>query len=472
MGVGLLRSTNETYESRRRKGGNILLTYLKKHLPHWRWKTMATGLERIAELVRTKPKQKLQTLAHLINVENLKDSHRRLDGSKAVGVDKKTKAGYDEELEMNLAELVKRMKKQEYKPQPAKRVYIPKVGSDKMRPLGIPSYEDKLVQNIISQILNVIYEPVFLDFSYGFRPKRSCHDAIKELNKIIVNHKTSYIVDADIKGFFDNVNHEWMMKFVEERIEDPNLLRLIKRFLKAGVMEEGKYSDTDKGTPQGGLVSPILANIYLHYSLDLWFEKIIKKRCSGEAHIMRYADDFVCCFQNKYEAEAFYKDLIERLKKFGLEIEESKTKIIEFGRFAETNRKKNGDSKPETFEFLGFTHICGKTLKGKFAVQRITSKKKLKAKKQAVKSWLKENMHIKIKMLIEKLNQKLVGHYRYYGVTGNSVHMGKFRYYVVEQIYKIINRRSQRNKYSWDEFKRRILDKFPVKYPKIYVRMY
>lgn len=433
---------------------------------------MATGLERIAELVRTKPKEKLQTLVHLINSENLKESHKRLDGNKAVGVDNKTKAEYGEELEANLIGLIQRMKKQEYKPQPVRRVYISKEGSDKMRPLGIPSYEDKLVQDVISQILNKVYEPEFLNFSYGFRPGRSCHNAIKELDRIIVAHKTAYIVDADIKGFFNNVNHEWMMKFLQERIADPNLLRLIKRFLKAGIMEEGKYSDTDKGTPQGGLISPILANIYLHYVLDLWFEKVIKKKCRGEAHIVRYADDFVCSFQNKYEAEEFYKALIARLKKFDLEVEASKTNIIEFGRYAESSRKKRGEGKPETFDFLGFTHICGKSLKGKFMVKRITSKKKLKVKRQKAKKWLKDNMHINIKLLIDKLNQKLVGHYRYYGITGNSLHIGKFRYYIINQLYKIINRRSQKNRYSWDKFKARILDKFHVKYPKIYVNIY
>ncbi|EKE05574.1 MAG: RNA-directed DNA polymerase (reverse transcriptase) [uncultured bacterium] len=220
------------------------------------------------------------------------------------------------------------------------------------------------------------------------------------------------------------------------------------------------------------MISPILANIYLHYALDLWFEKVIKKKCKGEAQIIRYADDFVCCFQNKYEAEEFYKNLIERLKKFGLEIEESKTKIIEFGRFAEVNRKRNGADKPETFDFLGFTHICGTSLKGNFMVKRITSKKKLKAKKQAVKSWLKENIHTKVKLMIGKLNQKLMGHYRYYGVTGNSLHMGKFRYYIIAQLYKVLNRRSQKNRYSWGEFRNKILDKFPVKNPKIYVKVY
>lgn len=433
---------------------------------------MATGLERIAELVKTKPKEKLQTLVHIINAENIKESHKNMNGNKAVGVDEETKTEYDKKLDANVAELIQNMKKQAYKPQPARRVYIPKVGSDKKRPLGIPSYEDKLVQDVIAQILKVIYEPIFLDFSYGFRPKRSCHDAIKKLNDIIICNKTSYIVDADIKGFFDNVNHEWMMKFLEERISDPNLLRLIKRFLKAGIMEEGKYWDTDKGTPQGGIISPILANIYLHYALDLWFEKVVKKRCKGEANMVRYADDFVCCFQNKDDAEEFYKELIERLKKFGLEIEQSKTKIIEFGRYAEDSRKKRGEEKPETFDFLGFTHICGKSLKGKFIVKRITSKKKLKAKRQNVKAWLQENMHTKVKILIEKLNQKIVGHYRYYGISGNSLHMIKFRYYIIQQLYKILNRRSQKNRYTWEEFKVKILDKFPVKYPKIYVNMH
>ena len=433
---------------------------------------MATELERIAELVKTKPKMKLQTLVHIINIDNLKESHKKLCGNKATGVDGTTKAEYGKELEKNLTELIQKMKIQAYKPQPARRVYIPKPGSDEKRPLGIPSYEDKLVQDIIAQILNVIYEPEFLDFSYGFRPGRSCHDALKELNKIIVARRTNYIVDTDIKGFFNNVNHDWMMRFLQERIADPNLLRLINRFLKAGIMEEGKYLDTDKGTPQGGLISPVLANIYLHYALDLWFEKAIKKQCKGDANIVRYCDDFVCCFQYKNEAEQFYRSLIERLRKFGLEVEESKTKIIEFGRFAEEKRKESGEGKPKTFDFLGFTHICGKSLSGKFMVKRITSRKKLMAKKQNVKKWLHENMHTNVKVLIDKLNQKLVGHYRYYGITGNSLHMGKFRYFVIDQLYKVLNRRSQKNKYTWEVFKVKILDKFPIKYPKIYVNMY
>lgn len=433
---------------------------------------MATGLKRIAELLKEEPKRKIQTLVHIINMENLKESHKRLDGKKAVGYDKTTKLEYGKKLGENLKGLIERMKRQAYKPQPAKRVYIPKIGSDKLRPLGIPSYEDKLVQDVIAQMLTQIYEPEFLDFSYGFRPKRSCHGAIKALNSVIMTNKTSYVVDVDIKGFFDNVNHEWMMKFLGEKIADENLLRLIKRFLKAGVMEEGNYSDTDKGTPQGGLISPILANIYLHYVLDLWFEKTVKKYSKGEANMIRFADDFVCCFQRKEDAEEFYKALIKRLEKFGLEIEKSKSKIIEFGRYVIESRKKRGERKPETFDFLGFTHVCGKSLKGNFIVKRVTSKKKLTAKIKSSKKWLKENMHLNVKLLIEKLNVKLEGHYRYYGVTGNSNSISKFRYIIIGQLFRILNRRSQRNRYTWEDFDNKILKRFPVKLPKIHVNIY
>lgn len=365
---------------------------------------METELKRIAELVKNKPEYKLQTLVHVLNKGNLKQSHSGMDSKKAVGVDKQTKVDYETNLEENLTNMVERMKSQSYKPQPVKRVYIPKAGSDKTRPLGIPAY--------------------------------------------------------------------WMMKFLQERIADVNFLRVINRFLKAGIMEEGKYFDSDKGVPQGGCISPILANVYLHYVLDLWFEKVVKHKSQGECSIVRFADDFVCCFQNKNGAENFVADLKERLGKFGLEIAEEKTKIIEFGRFAEDNRKRNGEGKPEKFDFLGFTHGCGKSSNGKFIVVRKTSQKKLKAKIVAVREWLWKNMHKPVKEIIDKLNQKLVGHYRYYGVNGNSKPMSKFRYYVIQRLRWTLNRRSQKRKYSWDEFTKRILEKMPIKVPKIYVNVY
>jgi RNA-directed DNA polymerase len=247
---------------------------------------METGLVRIAEIARQNPKERFTALIHHINQETLIECHQMVSGSKASGVDQVTKQAYGENLEANIADLIGRMKRQAYKPQPVRRVYIPKEGSNKMRPLGIPSYEDKLVQKGLARILNTIYEQDFLDCSFGFRPGRGCHDALKVLNHIIERKKVNYIVDADIRGFFDHVDHEWLMKFLELRIADPNLLRLIKRFLKAGVMEAGIVYDTPEGTPQGGLISPILANVYLHYVLDLWFEKVVKKRCQGEAYVV------------------------------------------------------------------------------------------------------------------------------------------------------------------------------------------
>lgn len=433
---------------------------------------METELKRIAELVSKKPNYKLQTIAHVINVENLKETHKKMDGNKAAGVDDTTKAEYNENLEENLKQLIERMKRQEYKPQPSRRTYIPKDGSNKLRPLGIPAYEDKLVQNVMKQVLDTIYEPLFLDCSYGFRPGRNQHDAIISLNNKILGAKTRYVVEVDIKGFFDNVDHEWMMKFLQVRIEDPNFLRLIKRFLKAGIMEEGKYFDTEKGAAQGGSISPILSNIYLHYVLDLWFEKIIKKDSKGDARMVRYADDFICTFQNKYEAEEFLRKLKERLSKFGLEIAEEKTKILEFGRFAESNRKERGEGKPEQFDFLGFTHICGKRNKGEFTVKRLTSKKKLKVKRAVMRDWFKKNMHKPVDQIIKKLNSKLIGHYRYYGITGNSKQINKFRYEAIKRLFWTLNRRSQMRSYTWGDFERKILDKMPIKPAKIYVKMY
>lgn len=311
---------------------------------------METKLTRIAELAKTKPKIKLQTLMHVIDEKYLQECHRNMAGRRAAGIDEVTKEQYGENLGRNVALLLAKMKRQAYKPQPVKRVYIPKADGRK-RPLGLPAYEDKLIQKAINEILKVIYEQEFLNCSYGFRPGRSAHDAIKEVNRIIETRKINYVVDADIKGFFDNVNHEWMIKFLKERIQDKNLLRLVSRFLKAGVMEEGSVRSTQQGTPQGGIISPTLANIYLHYILDLWFMVKIARKCRGEAHIVRYADDFVCFFQYQDEAQMFYAELKKRLGKFNLEVAESKTKIIEFGKFAEERRKERqkGSLKHLTF---------------------------------------------------------------------------------------------------------------------------
>ena len=266
----------------------------------------------------------VQGLMKYINKESLKEQHEKQKRGKATGIDNVTKEEYESNIDENIENLLERMKQFKYRPQSVRRVYIPKPGSTKKRPLGIPAYEDKLVQGVMAEILTQIYEPKFLDMSYGFRPGRSCHDAIDRLDKIIMRHKVEWIVDADIKGFFENVDHKWLVKFLEETIQDKVFIRYIVRFLKSGVMENMTKYETDKGTPQGGLISPILGNVYLHYVLDLWFKEVVQKRCSGEAFMVRYADDYVCCFQKEDEAKKFYEALKKRLNKFGLEVAEEK----------------------------------------------------------------------------------------------------------------------------------------------------
>lgn len=306
-----------------------------------------------------------------------------------------------------------------------------------------------------------------MPFSYGFRPKRSCHDALDQLDLILHRRPIHWIVDADISGFFNHVNHEWMIKFLEVRIGDPNILRLIQRMLKAGIEEEGNLEPSEEGTPQGSIISPLLANVYLHYALDLWFEKRIKKQCRGEAEIIRYADDFVCCFQYEGEARAFYKALQERLGKFGLSIAEEKTKIIRFGKGAEDWHDRNGGGKPETFTFLGFTHYCSKSRNGKFQSKRKTSEKKYRAKLKEFKGWMKIHRHEKLEDTLNTIRKKLIGHYRYYGMTHNYPSIAKFKEEVIKIMFKWLNRRSQRKSFTQQEFFI-FLGRNPLPEPKIY----
>lgn len=422
---------------------------------------MSNDYTKIAE--QLKKHGTVQGVMKYINEDNIKEQHRKQIKGKATGIDKVTKEEYGDKLDENVQNLIGRMKTYSYRPKPVKRVYIPKVGTDKLRGLGIPAYEDKLVQGACAEVLNEIYEPIFLDCSYGFRQNKSPHDAIKALNETIKNKRTNYIVDADIKGFFDNLDHDWLIKFLEYVIQDRVFIRYIKRFLISGIMEQGKKIESDKGTPQGGLISPILANVYLHYVLDLWIEKDIKKRYSGEVYEIRYADDFVVCFEYEKEAQKFYEELKERLKKFNLEIEESKTKIIKFG-------KSNNGSKDQ-FDFLGFTHINGKTRKGYYKVIHRTSKKKLRAKKMVAKQWIKENMHKPIPEIIKKLNIKLLGHYRYYGISDNSNKLMEFMRYIVRTLFKQLRRRDQKRRLTWAKYLN-ILKYNPIVQPKIYVSLY
>lgn len=401
--------------------------------------------------------EKVQNLMKYVNENTLKEMYKRQPKNKAVGIDGMTKEMYGEHLEDNIDKLIHDMKQFSYRPYPVRKTYIPK-GNGKLRGLGIPSFEDKMVQGVFKEILEAIYETKFLDSSFGFRPNRGCHDAIQRINKHIMADKVNYIIDADIKGFFDNLDHEWLMKFLEHDIADKNFLRYIKRFLIGGVMEDGKKPETDKGTVQGGLISPVLANVYLHYVLDLWFEHM-KKEFRGEMYLVRYADDFVCMFQYEKEAQKFYKLLIERLRKFNLEIAEDKSRILPFGRYKGTK---------ESFDFLGFTHINGKSHLGKYCVIHRTSKKKLKQKREAAKQWLREHMHESIPETIRKLNKKMIGHYRYYGIYGNFIGLNKFYQYVKQQLYFTKRRRDQSLWLTWKKLGQ-ILKVYPIASPKIYI---
>lgn len=439
---------------------------------------MYTKLAGIAEVAKQRPNEKFTSLAHLINVDMLRLCHGEMKGRKAVGVDAVTKEMYEENLEENLNDLVGRMKQHAYRPQPVRRVYIEKPGSHKKRPLGIPAYEDKLVQAAVAKILTAIYEPEFLNFSFGFRPGRGCHDALRALNDILYFQPVNYVVDVDIRGFFDHVDHSWMMKFLEHRIADPNLLRLIKRFLKSGIMENGERIQTLEGTPQGGTISPILANVYLHYVVDLWFEKRVRKQCHGVASMIRYADDQVFCFEMEEEAKEFYKELSQRLNAFGLELAEEKSRIITFGRgaYEQTRKEKmvkkynGGNGKLGTFDFLGFTHYCSTGRNGTFRVKRKTSDKKYRASLTNAKQWIMKFRHLPKRMLMDMLSLKLRGYYQYYGIQDNIEMLNRFCYEVKRFLFKYLNRRSQRRSYTWEKFNL-FLKEFPLPKPRIYHKM-
>ena len=399
---------------------------------------------------------RVENLIHLVNKETLLKQHEKQLNNKASGIDRMTKEEYNINIEQRLENLINRMKKFSYKPLPVKRTYIPKANG-KLRPLGIPAYEDKLVQGVMANILNEIYECKFLDCSYGFRPNRNCHQAIREINQKIMINKVNYILDCDIKGFFDNVDHKWLMKFLEHDIQDKTFLRYVNRFLISGYIEDMKYYETDKGTPQGGLISPILANVYLHYVLDLYFEKYIKPRLKGEAYLVRYADDFIIMFQYENEANKVYELLIKRLAKFGLEMEQEKTRMLPFGRFKGTK---------ETFDFLGFMHYNGTTRTGKYTVGHKMSKKKRKLKHKSITKWIKEHRAYKFKETIKLLNKKLIGLYAYYGINGMLHELYKIYYHTLYALRSSTFRRSQR-KLSLATFKK-ILERTPIAKPKIY----
>lgn len=431
---------------------------------------MSTKITRINQIAKEKPQEVFTSIYHLINHELLKECFVELDGNKATGLDKVTKDMYYMKLDENLKTLVDKLKTKSYRPSPARKVNIPKANG-KLRGLAIANFEDKIVQLAVKKIVEAIFEPKFTNNMFGFRTNKSCHDCLKYLTQCIEKKYTNYILDADIKGYFDNINHEIIMKGLEVHIKDTNLLRLIKRFLKVGIMENGKYITSEYGTPQGSILSPVLANIVMYYGIILFVEKI-KKTTRGYIEIINYADDMVLCFQHRDEAEKTYNLLKARLKQLGLEFAEDKTRLIEFGRFASENCKKNGKNKPETFDFLGFTHYCSKSQDGKrFRVKRQTSKKKFKQKVQEFKVWIKENRNRPLKEIMATVRKKLIGHFNYYGITDNTYMIEKYNSAVIHLLIKWLNRRSQKRSYRNNDFT--IMIKFfDLPKPRIKVNIY
>lgn len=414
---------------------------------------MSTNLKRIRQKAHKEPNLVFTSLYHhVVDVDNLRVCYDALKSDKATGVDGVTKQQYGKNLIQNLQNLSQRLKDMKYRPQPKRRSYVPKPGSAKSRPLGISNFEDKLVESAVKRVLEPIYEQAFEDSSYGYRPYRSPHQCLDELGKTIQQKYVSHIVEADIRSFFDRVNHQWMLKFLEHRIGDPRIIRVINRMLKAGVMEDGLVRASDEGTPQGSILSPLLSNIYLHYALDLWFSRRFEKRCRGQAYYFRFADDFLACFQYRSDAIAFREQLEDRLQGFGLELAPEKTQCIEFGRFAREDARKRGQ-KPQEFTFLGFTHYCGKTRNGYFKLKRRTSRKKFGLSLKNFAGWARRSRSTLRKgEMLYRAKARVVGHLNYYAITDNSGKCSSYVYHATRILFKWINRKSQRASYTWKGF--------------------
>jgi group II intron reverse transcriptase/maturase len=419
---------------------------------------MPTSLRGIADRARRDRKARFGDLYRLLNEENLKLCFRHLRREAAAGVDGVTYTKYEKNLDENIRDLVERLRRKRYRARLVRRKHIPK-GEGKTRPLGIPVLEDRLVQMAVAKILNAIYEPRFLNVSWGYRPGRGSREASRVLAGRLAIGKYHWVVDADLKSYFDTINHDWLLRMVAEHVHDRALLNLIRKWLKAGVLEEdGRVLDPTTGTPQGGVVSPVLANIYLHYVLDLWFERVVRPGTKGQAMLMRYADDFVVAFEDGEEAKAFLANLPARLEKFGLRLSEEKTKLILFSR---CDIGGNGG-----FDFLGFRYHWTASRKGVPKVQRMTAPKKLKASVARFQEWIKKNRHEGVKDLMPKLKRKLEGYWIAYGVTGNFNSLNKFWRIVCRLLYKWLNRRSQRKSYTWKGLYA-MLDHFGIKGPRI-----
>lgn len=430
---------------------------------------MATDLTRVRERVEKHPDEVLTSLYHHVtDVDNLRSCYKSLDGAKAAGLDEVTKEEYGKELEKNLADLAARLKRMGYVPQDRKRAYIPKPGSEKGRPLAISAFEDKIVELAVKRVLEQIYEPMFSECSYGYRENRSAHQCIEAIGRTIQQKRINHVVEADIRSFFDRLNWEWLEKFLKHRIGDERLLRLIKRMLRAGIMEDGLTHASEEGAPQGAIVSPILSNVYLHYSLDLWFEKRVKPHAKGEAHLFRYADDFLCAFQFKEEAEVFERNLKDRLEGFSLEIAPEKTRRLEYGPYAVRNAKRRGERAP-MFTFLGLTHYCGMTRYGRFKVKRHTNVKRFRGKLREYTTWIRNARGaMPTGDLMRSAKARIQGHLNYFAITDNYKMCSSFHHWFTRITYKWLNRRSQRLSYNWEEFNQMLET---IKWPKVRIKV-
>ena len=417
---------------------------------------LQSAMERIRQAACRDKQLRFTTLwHHVYDIEHLRGAYFSLKRNAAPGVDGETWRHYGEQLEDNLKALSDRLKRGAYRAKPVKRAYI-STPDGRQRPLGVTTLEDKIVQRATVEVLNAIYETDFLGFSYGFRPGRSPHDALNALSAGIMTRKVSWVLDADIRGYFDAISHEWLVKFIEHRIADRRVIRHIKKWLNAGVLEDGSRTYSEEGVPQGGSVSPMLANVYLHYVFDLWVKRWRNRQAAGDVIVVRFCDDFVVGFQYQQDAEGFLEALRKRFRKFNLELHEDKTRLIEFGRFAVQNRKRQGKGKPETFDFLGFTHICGKTRKGKFVVLRYTIAKRMRAKLLELKGELRRRLHWPVPVVGKWLRVVLLGHYRYFGVPGNIRKIGAFKYHLSLLWFRTLRRRSQRHRLIWERMSRLI----------------
>ena len=419
---------------------------------------MQTSLQGIAKKAKEQKQHRFQDLYRMLNEENLLDCWRYIRKDAAYGVDRVSAQEYEENLEENIKNLVERLKRKSYRAKLVRRKYIPK-GEGKMRPLGIPATEDKLLQLAVKRILEAIYEQDFMRCSYGYRPEVGALNAVDKLTVKLQFGRYYFIVEADIKGYFENIDHEWLVRMLEERIDDRALIQLIEKWLKAGILEpDGTVVHPVTGTPQGGIASPVLSNVYLHYVLDLWFHRVFKKGCKGEACLIRYADDFVCAFQYQVDAERFYSALRERMEKFRLELATEKTRIISFNRNAPDGKSR--------FDFLGFEFYWGKDRKRRPHLKRRTSRKKLRSSIRRFTEWCKKNRNLEPRVLFRRLRAKLRGYYNYYGVMGNSKSLEQFYYQVKRILYKWLNRRSQRRSYNWKGFEQ-LLEHYGVERPRI-----